>query len=1095
MFQDGPTSIATLISADPAFRALEASGAPILALLGSPPQVVYGNPAAMGAFGPDPAVRLLGASIAGESRLKRLLDQLRESAAPRLERMPLPFDSGAQMVTILGRRLQVDDADPYFVLAALGVRSGEATAPATAPEDPPAPLAKPEAGVKTKSEVEAEESPRPAAPVKPPAKPKSGGVRALRDALIARHGGANARFLWKTDARNRFVEVTHLLGAVAGKQNADLLGREAEEAAAALGLGPALATALASRKSWSGVTVDWPLDEPECVAPTTLGALPIYDAARRFAGYQGYGVMQLDLARPERRRGAAADAKPAAREAARPAPEREPEAAKPPEPKPPQVKRERTNAKVVPLRPAMQSTKAAAPVQPPSSVAPPPRPPEPPRVRVPLSPTERDAFDEIARALGANLDPNRLREFASRSHSEECEESIEPSATVDEELTAQTQKQDTAQTDNAARTEEAIDANAGIESEEKREPEEKIEADVSETIEARSRNSEARERLAPRVKPSRDHNSADAEDKIQRAQEQTPPTRPTFAGDAVGSTPAHLEHMKANSEASRIWDDAEKDAQESAPAEDSVSRRAALLDVLPVGVLVTRGAAALYANRLLLDLLDYPDLDTFVADGGAERMFSGRMPIRSPRPMAARPVVVQARTGETIEVDALLQAIDWQDGPATLISLRRRSEDSRLTALAAPAPPRVTPLPVAAPSPEPIRETPVAPASAPPQQQARPLPVTDEGKAFAVAFEAIGEPAAILNEEGRIELVNTAFSLRFDTTESTCQGRLLAEFFDPTEARRFSDFFENVVPSIGDRPNGPAFGDIRLSAPNRPEGLKRLSIRRISASEILYICVIADAAAPTKEWVDAEQARKTAERESASKSALLARVSHEIRTPLNAILGFTEVMREERFGPIDNEHYHEYLRDMHVSGTHVLSLVNDLLNLSKLEAGKMELSFGWVDVNTIVAECVSLMQPETDRRRIVMRLSLASRLPSVRADARALRQILLNLLSNALKFTDPGGQVIVSSAQTDTGYVLIRVKDTGIGMTEEELQVALEPFGQVATSRPNSGTGLGLPVTKALIEANRATFKIKSRKNEGTLIEVAFPPQQEQAEE
>jgi signal transduction histidine kinase len=237
-----------------------------------------------------------------------------------------------------------------------------------------------------------------------------------------------------------------------------------------------------------------------------------------------------------------------------------------------------------------------------------------------------------------------------------------------------------------------------------------------------------------------------------------------------------------------------------------------------------------------------------------------------------------------------------------------------------------------------------------------------------------------------------------------------------------------------------------------------------------------------------KDARRDAERASALKSEFLAKVSHEIRTPLNAILGFAEVIIDERFGPIGNERYKDYLKDIHASGTHVMSLVNDMLDLSKIEAGKMDLASNPVDANRIVSECVSLMQPQANTERVIVRMSLAPRLPNVLADERSLRQIVLNLLSNAVKFNEPGGQVIVSTALTDAGHAVIRIRDTGIGMSDADLETALEPFRQLATSRKVSGTGLGLPLTKALVEANRANFSIKSRKNEGTLVEVAFPP-------
>jgi PAS domain S-box-containing protein len=235
-------------------------------------------------------------------------------------------------------------------------------------------------------------------------------------------------------------------------------------------------------------------------------------------------------------------------------------------------------------------------------------------------------------------------------------------------------------------------------------------------------------------------------------------------------------------------------------------------------------------------------------------------------------------------------------------------------------------------------------------------------------------------------------------------------------------------------------------------------------------------------------ARRAAEAASSQKSEFLAKISHEIRTPLNAIIGFSEVMMEERFGPIGNKRYRDYLRDIHVSGTHLTSLINDLLDLSKIEAGKLELAFEAVALGGVVQECVALMQPEANRARIIIRTSFAASVPPVVADPRSLRQILLNLLSNAIKFTPEGGQVIVSTAIEETGEVAIRVRDTGVGMSKEDIETALKPFRQLATSRrEREGTGLGLPLTKALVEANRAAFSIDSAVNQGTLVKVTFP--------
>ncbi len=236
-------------------------------------------------------------------------------------------------------------------------------------------------------------------------------------------------------------------------------------------------------------------------------------------------------------------------------------------------------------------------------------------------------------------------------------------------------------------------------------------------------------------------------------------------------------------------------------------------------------------------------------------------------------------------------------------------------------------------------------------------------------------------------------------------------------------------------------------------------------------------------------ARKAAEMASAQKSDVLAKISHEIRTPLNAIIGFAEVMAEERFGPIENERYKEYLRDIHQSGGYVISLVNDLLDLAKIEAGKLDLNFESVALNDIVMECVALMQPQANRERIIIRTSLSGQVPNVVADPRSIRQIVLNLVSNAVKFTLAGGQVVVSTAMEPHGEVSLRIRDTGIGMSEKDIETALKPFRQLSTSRErrSDGTGLGLPLTKALVEANRASFVIDSAVGQGTLIRITFP--------
>ena len=237
--------------------------------------------------------------------------------------------------------------------------------------------------------------------------------------------------------------------------------------------------------------------------------------------------------------------------------------------------------------------------------------------------------------------------------------------------------------------------------------------------------------------------------------------------------------------------------------------------------------------------------------------------------------------------------------------------------------------------------------------------------------------------------------------------------------------------------------------------------------------------------VAAEPARP--ETDAGGRLDFLAKVSHEVRTPLNSIIGFTELMLQERFGPIGNKRYSGYVEDIHQSGLYALSLLNDLLDISKIEAGKFELNFTAVDVPEIVEDCAASLQPLAKRSRIVLRTSLAPDLPTVVADPRRLKQILLNLLTNAIKFTKEGGQVIVSGTLVD-GELRIRVRDNGVGMTEDEIAFAMQPFHQLDTApRKQTGTGLGLPVTKALVDANRARLVLSSEPGIGTSADVIFP--------
>jgi signal transduction histidine kinase len=277
---------------------------------------------------------------------------------------------------------------------------------------------------------------------------------------------------------------------------------------------------------------------------------------------------------------------------------------------------------------------------------------------------------------------------------------------------------------------------------------------------------------------------------------------------------------------------------------------------------------------------------------------------------------------------------------------------------------------------------------------------------------------------------------------------------------------------------------------NEAEKRQRASVLALDAAE-QRIRVLKASIEPFKQIEDESRvARREMQRAAAAKGEFPAKVSHETRTPLNANADLAEVVVAERSGPIANERYRECLKDIHGAGTHLVSLLNDSLDLSKIETGQLNLSFADISLNDLTQQCVGMMQPHASRARIIIRISLTPGMPRIVADERSLRQIVLNLLSNSIKFTGPGGQVIVSTAFADNGEAVLRVRDTGARMNEKHIEAALEPFREVATSGSwgSGGTGLCLPSTKALAEANRAHFSIKSAPNAGTLIEVAFPP-------
>jgi signal transduction histidine kinase len=237
--------------------------------------------------------------------------------------------------------------------------------------------------------------------------------------------------------------------------------------------------------------------------------------------------------------------------------------------------------------------------------------------------------------------------------------------------------------------------------------------------------------------------------------------------------------------------------------------------------------------------------------------------------------------------------------------------------------------------------------------------------------------------------------------------------------------------------------------------------------------------------------REMARREqsaSNAKSEFLAGMSHELRTPLNAILGFSEILKGELYGPLGHKKYREYAEDVHKSGTHLLDLINDVLDLSKIDSGKMELRESRFDIPALLDEALALLRGKVSGH-VAFRISLPDRLPELTADRRLIKQILLNLVSNAVKFTPPGGRITIAAEHLPGAGLKIHVTDTGIGMDEAELQTAFSQYGQIDShiARTHEGTGLGLPISKALAELHGGALLAHSIKDEGTRMTLLLP--------
>ena len=270
------------------------------------------------------------------------------------------------------------------------------------------------------------------------------------------------------------------------------------------------------------------------------------------------------------------------------------------------------------------------------------------------------------------------------------------------------------------------------------------------------------------------------------------------------------------------------------------------------------------------------------------------------------------------------------------------------------------------------------------------------------------------------------------------------------------------------------------------------SVSRLEiGDEIFFNVILRDVTERKRIEDEIIQAREFAEAANSTKSEFLANMSHELRTPMNAILGFSEIMAKESFGPLGNAKYKEYAEDIHVSGNHLLDLIGDVLDLSKIEAGALDLAEDEVDLDALLRFVLRMVRDRAARKSLRIETDLDPSVPHIRGDERAIKQIVLNLLTNSTKFTAAGGVIRVTSRIEPDGVVSLAVMDTGVGIAADDIPRVFQPFEQIggAQTRAHDGTGLGLPIAKRLAELHAATFELESEVGVGTTVTIRFPPE------
>ncbi|MBY3135270.1 ATP-binding protein [Rhizobium laguerreae] len=912
------------------------------------------------------------------------------------------------------------------------------------------------------------EEPAVATPAVPDATPAP--QLAAEPGFVFRPNSRATRFVWKIDAEGRFNEVSHEFAEAVGPHASDIIGSAFGDVAALFNLDPdgKLSEALARRDTWSGKTILWPVEGTSLVVPVDLAALPTYTRNRDFDGFRGFGVVRFSDAQedplalgltlgPDGIGHDAASLGPPAETIAEGAHEAETVLEEPlidpasaqevedqavtasepqTEPAPDEIATEQAAIETPAQESAAEKAESSAdagdvsaePVAEPSQ--------EPPALRISETPNRRFS-DKIVQLhnTGAGLtaaEQANFREIAKR---------LEAFGTRKEEPVAPAPMEPSA----AAPAEPAVTETAGFEEDSGPEA---FEAETPTTEQA---DIPSLEEIAPQEAIF--ENAVEAEREDDGAAEEPAAIAEDEATEGLEETASQIEVLTSF-------------VPPRIKMTDGLS--VGTVDQLPVAVLIHIGDALIHANPEFMRLTGYGTLEALREVGGIEALLQRR---ELEENAAGSGTMMLVKADDTLApVTARLQSVRWEDANALMLALMPvegkedgRSDASRSDGRSEGRPERMV-------------------------EKVAKLQV--EVEELRSILETATDGVVVIGTEGDIRSMNRSASALFNYDEQETRGKPFVMLFAHESQKAVIDYLNG----LSDHGVASVLNDGREVIGREAAGgfvPLFMTMGQLTSSNG-YCAVIRDITQWKRTEDELRNAKGAAETANAHKTDFLARVSHEIRTPLNAIIGFSDMMAGERFGPIGHPRYIEYANDIGRSGRHVLDIVNDLLDISKIEAGEMDLDFAAVGLNEAVSEAVALVQPQANGQRVIIRTALSHAVPEVVADLRSIKQIALNILSNAIRFTPSGGQIVVSTSYEANGSVVLRVRDTGIGMTRSELDQAMKPFRQVSSTQSRhrgDGTGLGLPLTKAMVDANRATFSINSAPNEGTLVEITFPSQ------